>query len=153
GFTYAQIINSDADRRLPWSCYLARPGVIELIGKADCADLASSFLAASQSPMILDLGSISGRIMDKVQQASELDRKPPFKMPRTRIRGVVAVQDVIPEDGAAQFTIASPATRTLRLTVDDRDLPAAIELCEDLALHDWLLTALIELIARSRAGG
>jgi hypothetical protein len=38
------------------------------------------------------------------------------------------------------------------LTVVENDLPAALELCEDLALHDWLLTALLELIERSRIG-
>src|SRR5262249_16451004 len=40
--------------------------------------------------------------------------------------------------------------RTLRLTVPAKDLPAAVELCEDLALHDWLLTALLKLIEHSR---
>lgn len=151
GFTYTQIIVSKADRRLPWSHYLAQPGVIESIGKADRADIAGGFLAARPAPVSLDLGAISGRIVDKVQQASELDRNPPFKMPRTRMRCVVAVNEARPEGGLAQFAIDSATARTLRLTVGDSDLPAAIELCEDLALHDWLLTALLELIERSRA--
>jgi hypothetical protein len=38
------------------------------------------------------------------------------------------------------------------LTVGENDLLAAVELGEDLALHDWLLTALLELIERSRSG-
>jgi hypothetical protein len=36
------------------------------------------------------------------------------------------------------------------LTVEAQDLHAAVELCEDLALHDWLLTALLQLIEHSR---
>jgi hypothetical protein len=32
------------------------------------------------------------------------------------------------------------------LTVGAENLSAAVELCEDLALHDWLLTALLRLI-------
>lgn len=150
GSAYAQIIKSDTDRRLPWSYYLSRPGVIETVGKTDLADLAVGFLTARPAPVSLDLGAISGRVMDLVQRSSELDRKPPFRMARTRMRCVVTVNEAQPVDSRAQFTIDSPTARTLRLTVGENDLPAAIELCEDLALHDWLLTALLGLIEHGR---
>ncbi len=149
GSAYAQITKSETDRRLPWSHYLSRPGVVETLGKMDRVDLASGFLTARSTPVILDLGAISGRTMDTVQRSSELDRTPPFRMARTRMRCVVAVDETQPGDSQAQFTIESPTERTLRLTAREKDLPAAVELCEDLALHDWLLTALLELIERS----
>jgi hypothetical protein len=152
GSAYAQIIKSEVDRRLPWSHYLSRPGVIETVGRTDLIDLTGGFLTARQAPVSLDLGAISGRAMDMVQRSSELDRKPPFRMARTRMRCVVAVTRTQPADTRAQFTIDSATTRTLRLTVGENDLLAAVELCEDLALHDWLLTALLELIERSRSG-
>jgi hypothetical protein len=151
GSAYAHITKSEADRRLPWSHYLSRPGVIETLGKADHTDLAGGFLTARPAPVSLDLGAISGRVMDMVQRSSELDRTPPFKMARTRMRCVVTVGEAQPADSQAQFAIEGPTTRTLRLTSGANDLPAAIELCEDLALHDWLLTALLGLIERSRS--
>lgn len=151
GSTYVQVVKSDADRRLPWSHYLSKPGVVETLGKTDPADLAGGFLTAKQVPINLDLGAISGRVMDMVQRSSGLDRTPPFKMARTRLRWVVAVE-AQPAASQARFTIHSPTVRTLRLTVVEDDLLAAVELCEDLALHDWLLTALLKLIERSQIG-
>ena len=152
GATYALVVRSDADRRLPWSHYLSRPGIIETLGKTDGADLAAGFLTANQAPVSLDLGAISSRVMDMVQRSSDLDHEPPFKMVRIRLRWVVAVDAAQPAASRARFTIDSPTVRTLRLTVVEDDLSAAIELCEDLALHDWLLTALLEMIERSRIG-
>jgi hypothetical protein len=150
GSTYAQIIKGDADRRLPWSHYLSRPGVIETLGKTDFSDLVGGFLATSLPPVSLNLGAISGRKMDQVQRSSEFDRKPPFRMARTRMRCIVAFNEAEHEDSRAQFTIDNATSRTLRLTISAKDLPAAVELCEDLALHDWLLTALLQLIEHSR---
>jgi hypothetical protein len=152
GSTYALIVKSDADRRLPWSHYLSRPGIIETLGKTDSADLAGGFLTAKQAPISLDLGAISSRVMDMVQRSPDLDRAPPFRMTRTRLRWVVVVDSAQHAGSRARFTIDSPTVRTLRLTVVEDDLTAAVELCEDLALHDWLLTALLETIERSRVG-
>jgi hypothetical protein len=152
GSTYAQVMKSDADRRLPWSHYLSRPGVIETLGKTDPADISGGFLTAKQAPTSLDLGAISGRMVDMVQRSSELDRTPPFRMARTRLRWVVTVDAAEPATSRARFTIDSATVRTLRLTVVENDLLVAVELCEDLALHDWLLTALLELIERSQIG-
>ena len=152
GSAYTHVVRSKADRRLSWSHYLSRPGITETLGKMDRADLADGFLTAKPVPVSLDLGAISGRTMDMVQRSPELDRTPPFKTARTRLRWVVAVDDGQPVDRRAQFTIDSATARTLWLTVREEDLPAAVELCEDLALHDWLLTALLKLIERSRIG-
>lgn len=152
GSTYAQVVKSDADRRLPWSHYLSRPGAIETLGKTDRADLTGGFLTAKQAPVSLDLGAISGRVVDTVQRSAGLDHTLPFRMARTRLRWVVAVDAAQPAASRAKFTIDSATVRTLRLIVVENDLPAAIEFCEDLALHDWLLTALLEMIERSRIG-
>lgn len=152
GSAYTHVVRSEVDRRLPWFHYLARPGIIETLGKTDRADLAGGFLTVTSAPVSLDLGAISGRVMDIVQRSPELDRTPPFRIARTRLRWVAAVDDTQPADSRAQFTVDSATARTLRLTVRENDLSAAVELCEDLALHDWLLTALINLIERSRIG-
>ncbi|MGH3718277.1 MAG: SCO2521 family protein [Pseudonocardiaceae bacterium] len=152
GSAYAHITKSEADRRLPWSHHLSRPGVVEIPGKADRADLARGFLVTRQAEEILAMGAISGRMVDMVQARSpELDRKPPFKMARTRMRCVVVVHEAQPADAQIHFTIDSETTRTVQLTVGENDLSAAVDLCEDLALHDWLLTTLLKLIERSRS--
>lgn len=152
GSTYARVMKGDADRRLPWSHYLSRPGIIETLGKTDRADLAEGFLAVKQASVSLNLGAISDRVMDMVQRSSGLDGTPPFRMARIRLRWAILVDAAQPTPSQATFTIDSPTVRTLRLTVLEHDLHAAIELCEDLALHDWLLTALLQLIERSRIG-
>lgn len=152
GSAYTQVVKSGTDRRLPWSHYLSRPGIVETLGKMDPADLAGGFLTTRQAPVSLDLGAISGRMMDTVQRSSGLDYITPFKMARTRLRWVVAVDAALPTVSQATFTIDSATVRTLRLTVAENNLPAVVDLCEDLALHDWLLTALLELIERSRIG-
>jgi hypothetical protein len=150
GSAYAHIIKSEADRRLPWSHHLSRPGIVETLGKADHADLADGFLTAKPIREILDLGAISGWMMDRVQESSTLDRRQPFKMARTRMRWVVVVNGEQSADNRTHFTIDNEITRTVRLTVNEDDLLAAVELCENLALHDWLLTTLLALIERSR---
>jgi hypothetical protein len=150
GSTYAQVVKGDADRRLLWSHYLARPGVIETLRKTDFTDLAGGFLAAPPAPESLDLGALSGHVMDRVQHSQEFDRKPPFRMARTRMRCVITLREGEGQDGGVQFTVKDKTARTLRLTVGASELPAAAELCEDLALHDWLLTALLQLIEQSR---
>lgn len=152
GSAYTHIIKSEADRRLPWSHHLSRPGIVETLSKADRADLADGFLTAEPAAEILDLGAISGRMMDRVQWPSELDRRQPFRMARTRMRCVVMVNEAQSADNRTQFSIDNETTRTVRLTVGPNDRLAAVELCEDLALHDWLLTTLLELIKRSRSG-
>lgn len=152
GSAYAHIIKSEADRRLLWSHHLSRPGIVETLTRADRADLAGGFLTTKPAREILDLGAISGRMMDRVQGSSELDRKQPFRMARTRMRWVAVVSGEQSADNRTHFTIDNETTRTVRLTVNEDDLLAAVELCENLALHDWLLTTLLTLIERTRSG-
>jgi hypothetical protein len=140
-----QIERSAANRRLPWSHYISRPGRLEAIGKVDWADVADGFVHGV-SPDILNLGAITTRVMDKVQDSGHLDRKPPFRASRTRLRWAVIADEGHSAAGAAVFTVESDTLRTVRMLVGPEDAPAAIGLCEDLALHDWLLTTLTALV-------
>jgi stage V sporulation protein SpoVS len=158
GSAFVRIGRSQRGRRLPWSHYLSRPGVVEAIGRMGPRDVASGFAASSQQSETLNLGAIGSRAMNQVQHASRLDRRTPFRMARTHLRWIVvpttAAQPVGPP--AVWFGVDGESRRTLliRLDVDlDSDRAArVVELCEDLALHDWLLTALGELIERSQIG-
>lgn len=146
-----RIERGDSDRRLPWSHYLSRPGVVETIGRADLIDIASGFVADPASSTILDLGAVSERLVGTIQMNSLLDHTAPFRSRRTRMRWAAEVAD----DGTAfsgDFAIESDVLRTFRLTLAARDLPAVQGLCEDLAFHDWVLTTLLTLVERSRLG-
>ncbi|WP_204055832.1 SCO2521 family protein [Microbispora corallina] len=146
GSSYVRLTRAEADRRLPWSHYLARPGVVEVLGKAKARDLADGF-ADDPPPGCLDLGAISGRFLDLAQSSPLLDRRAPFKVPRTRLRWVA-------ESGepAIRFVLRSDRTRSVLVVHDGAFTPAVADLCEDLALHDWLLTTLLVLLERARIG-
>jgi hypothetical protein len=150
GSTFARVARSEAARRLPWSHYLSRPGVVEVIGKAEWGDLATGFTTPKPSNGTLDLGAVSDRLMDSVQ-ARGLDRKRPFPTMRTRLRWCV-VHDGDTERMQVHYSVENDTLRTASLTVAAGDATAVATLCEDLALHDWLLTTLLDLVERSRGG-
>jgi hypothetical protein len=149
--THTVLARGDTDRRLPWSHYLARPGVIETVGRAGWADLADGFLGPPQQET-LDLGALNERILDDIVVRPELDRRPPFRVQRTTLRWVAeATADTA--DGtsaAAHFSLAGGTLRTARLALPAGLLPVVVEFCADLALHDWLLTTVTGVIERSR---
>jgi hypothetical protein len=157
GSTYVRVVRSDVNRRLPWSYYLSRPGSVEAIGRADPDDLVRGFVIPEPPIGTLDLGAISGRVMDSVQVRAGPDRAPPFKMWRTRLRWAAVPAMTNPENpqGAeprVRFTIEEGNVRTLTVMANTDSPTHVVELCEDLALHDWLLTSLLLILERSRIG-
>ncbi|WP_412538262.1 SCO2521 family protein [Longispora sp. K20-0274] len=139
-------------RRLPWSHYLTRPGVLEHRGAWSTDDLRDGFLAPTHAPDVLDLGAIATGLMDDLQLSRRLDAVRPFNTPRTRLRWAV-----VPPvgDGARRVELAvqDGTLRTLLLSGTPAEIPTIVELCEDLALHDWLLSTLLSLIDRAHVGG
>jgi hypothetical protein len=134
-------------QRLPWSHYLGRPGTLEPIGKLNPTDLASGFLAGHRRATTLDVGAVSGREVDEIQASPLLDRKRPFRTSRTVLRWAI-----LPSSQAgntASFSIDSKTVRTLLVHSDDYEPEALPAFCEDLALHDWLLTTILTLIDSS----
>ncbi|WP_405106785.1 SCO2521 family protein [Micromonospora sp. NBC_01405] len=136
----------DGKRRQPWSHYLANPGVLETVGKLDAPDLIAGFLHGNNAD-VLNLEAITGRVIDGVQMSELLDRRPPLRAARTRLRWTTRVNQGPDREVSAVITVDSPTLRTVELVVDPQDVPAAVAgLCEDLALHDWLLTMLSSLM-------
>ena len=156
GSAFTEVHRSPVNFRLPWSHYLARPGRLELFGKADWDAFADGLLSNQPRADGLDVGTIANRAMDAVQQAPTLDRAAPFRMPRTRLRWVGQPGPADDSGRGATPTVHlavhDTTLRTLRVRIDGVPLPQLVELCEDLALHDWLLTALLELTRRSDLG-
>lgn len=155
GSAQVRLVRGSAGRRLPWSYYLARRGVIETIGKPNWGDLALGFTDESQEASgepVLDLGAISRRMLDSVQSATLLDRAPPLRAARTRLRWVALLGDGDPAREQMLFTIEGRQSRTIRLACAPAQAESVAAFCEDLALHDWLLSTLDEVIERARMG-
>jgi hypothetical protein len=149
GSAVTRIMSSVTDRRLPWPYYLARPGVVETLGKVDWKEVVDTFLSEAYPPECLDLGAMCAEVIHGVQSSTDLDQKAPLRTARTRFRWAV-----IDGDGGGRicFAIEERGLRTLRLPAGDLDLPAIADMCADLALHDWLLTCLQSLIEGSDIG-
>ncbi len=152
GSTYVRIQKSETNRRLPWSHYLSRPGGVETIGRADPDDLVQGFLVREPPLGTLDLGAMSGRVMDSAQVRAHPDRKPPFKMWRTRLRWAAVAAAAETAEPRVHFTIEEGDVRTVAVTAGAASFGYVVGLCEDLALHDWLLGAILQILDRSRIG-
>lgn len=152
GSSFTRVGRAAANRRLVWSHYLSRPGRVEVIGKVDGRDVITGFLGSGFQQQALNLGSISARLMDAVQGAERMDRRPPFRTQRTRLRWVVLPSADPSSEAHGTFRVEANGLRTLELTAAHDDIFAVVELCEDLALHDWLLTTLLSLMEFSLTG-
>jgi hypothetical protein len=133
--------------RRSWSHYLARPGMLEPIGKLIAADVAEGFLAGTRRPVTLDVGAISARSIDEIQASRLLDRKRPLRTSRTMLRW--AVLPAADGGNSASYSIDSKTVRTLLIHSNEHDSETVQGLCEDLALHDWLLTTILSLLDNS----
>ncbi|GAA1992534.1 SCO2521 family protein [Kitasatospora viridis] len=143
----ARVGERGAGLRLPWGHYLARPGTVEPTGPVTDADLVGGHLLTGPPAGRLDLGALAERLLTDLQGRPQLDRRAPFKSRRTRL-----LWSCEPGPPAARFTIEDGTLRTLRLSLEQADPEAVTAFCEDLALHDWLLTTLVQLVDRSGLG-
>ncbi len=148
GSVFASVERGTSDRRLPWSHYLARPGVIQSTARFDPTDVAKGFLTDPVPDGTVDLGSVSEQVIRQVQASPRLDHVTPFKALRTRLRWVAGAGG--PTYG--EFTTADGNLRTFTISADTAPIQSIVELCEDLALHDWLLTTVLRIVERSQIG-
>jgi hypothetical protein len=150
---YADVLASGSDQRQQWGHYLVHPGVVEPFGKLPERAVADGLLAGASQPGELDLGAVAERLLSRVLRDRALDQKAPFKSRRTRLR-FVALRTLDGEGPSIEsFTLAEEGLRIVELRLPEGVGPAAAAtLCEDLALHDWLLTTLVRMVERSRLG-
>jgi hypothetical protein len=148
-----EILGSGPDTRQPWGHYLAHPGVTEPFGKLPERAVADGLLTGTSRSGELDLGAIAERLLARVARDHRLDQRAPLKSRRTRLR-FVALRALDGEEPSIEsFTLAEEGLRTVELRLPEGAGPAAAAtLCEDLALHDWLLTTLVRMVERSRLG-
>ena len=88
------------------------------------------------------------RALDAVQRSERLDRNPPFRSRRTRLRWSAEPSDG--EQGII-FTLGADGLRTVRLRAAEPHPRAFADFCADLAMHDWLLSTLLDMVDRAVA--
>jgi len=157
GSAHTTVVAAGSDHRQPWSHYLSRPGVVERVGRVTPADLTSGFTSTTRRAESLDLAAIANRALDTAQDAEGLDGVQPLRTARTRLRWLAATVDEPLGTGDAPLSlrIDDDVHRTLVIRVPDGTarFPERIAgFCEDLALHDWLLTVLLRQVERSGLG-
>ncbi len=145
--TYATLTHDPTGRRHPWAHYLAQPGVLEVLGTETEDNLAAGFLNGQGNGKALDLGAVNVRVLAATQRSELLDQDPPFHSRRTRLRWS-AQWSQSPE---IVFGLDSEDQRSVRLRTSETDPRALADFCTDLALHDWLLSVLLELVERAVA--
>lgn len=146
---YAGVSEGPESRRLAWSHYLTRPASLETLGDLRASEVVKGFLAADQRPETLDLGGVCGGVMAEVQRSAALDRGRPLRTQRARFRW-----SAVRRAGAPSFrlTVGPGNLRTLELGLEEPEGEALRDLCLDVALHDWLLSVVIEEVEVANIG-
>jgi hypothetical protein len=140
------------DSRRPWGHYLVRPGIIEPFGKLPEQATAAGVLGGAARGE-LDLGMIAEGLLAQLLRHPLLDHKAPFKSRRTHLRWAARRAPAGEGPALERFTLAEDGLRTVELRLPEGTPPAAAAgLCEDLALHDWLLTTVVHMLDNSRLG-
>jgi hypothetical protein len=151
------------DQRQPWGHYLVRPGVVEPLGKLSHETVAQGVLGGGRHGE-LDVGLIADALLTRLLRHPLLDQRPPLRSRPTRLRWVALPAGPCDGPSIERFTLAEDELRTVRLRVPEGTPSAEIAgFCDDLALHDWLLTTVVRVLdgltlgsqeppARGRAG-
>ena len=148
GSAYTSVVRAGQGGRLPWSHYLARPGIVETLGRTRWDEIADAFTAEPDAAA-LDLGAIAAQVADRVQRASAGHGQTKLKSARTRLRWVA---DPEGDEPSVRFSVMNNDLRILHLRGTALSVDETAAFCEDVALHDWLLTTLIELVRKSAIG-
>ncbi|WP_336080927.1 SCO2521 family protein [Nocardia sp. SSK8] len=146
---HSTVLPAASDRRQKWVHYLGRPGVAEVLTRAPAglgAELTAGFLAVRDSATdTFDPGAVAARLATRVRRNPMLDQNPPLHTPTTRLRWAARVEAGTP--ATMTMTLHPGELRTADFVVGDlAELAAVQAFCDDLALHDWLLTVLTEVI-------
>ncbi|MEV0688660.1 SCO2521 family protein [Streptomyces sp. NPDC050388] len=149
---YFRVTAAGPDHRRPWGHYLVRPGVVEPFGKLPHEAVAQGLLSGGRHGE-LDVGLIAGGLLTRLLRHPLLDQRPPLRSRPTRLRWVALPADRDDGPSIERFTLAEDELRTLRLRVPEGTPSGEIAgLCDDLALHDWLLTTVVRILDGIRLG-
>ncbi|MFF5155845.1 SCO2521 family protein [Streptomyces sp. NPDC000348] len=149
---YFRVPAAGPDHRRPWGHYLVRPGTLEPFGRLPCEAVAQGLLNGGRHGE-LDVGLIADGLLTRLLRHPLLDQRPPLKSRPTRLRWVALPTGRDEEPSIERFTLAEDELRTVRLRVPAGTPAGEIAgLCDDLALHDWLLTTVVRILDGIRLG-
>ncbi len=134
---------------MAWSHYLTRPASLEAIGDVRPAEVVPGFLSAEPRADVLDLGGVCAAVMAEVQRSDVLDHGRPLRAARTRFRWTAVTQEGAP---TFRLTIGPGDPRSLEFGLPDPDGDLLHDLCLDVALHDWLVSCVIEVVEVANIG-
>ncbi|MFG2947487.1 SCO2521 family protein [Streptomyces adustus] len=144
------------DRRRPWGWYLVRPGVLVPVGRLPATAAAHGFLAYDQTPGgdELDVGSVAESLLDRISRSRLLvDYDVPLTSRTTGLRWAALPAAAGAGVSLERFTVTEGGVRLVELRVPDDVEPAAVaRLAEDFAVHDWLLTTVVDKLDGIRIG-
>lgn len=147
-----RLVPAEAANRQTWTHYLSRTGVVEVLSKIPDTSRAQravigGFLEGAREQQHLDLASITARLLSAVRMDPRLDPLPPLRAATTRLRWTATLAD---QEPLVAFRLLGPTERAVEIQVrGESELAQVARFCEEVALHDWLLTTLTELIEES----
>ncbi|MEU3275711.1 SCO2521 family protein [Streptomyces antibioticus] len=149
---YFSVPADGPDRRRPWGYYLVRPGTLVPVGRLAEKSVTEGFLTGHR-PGELDIGSIAESLLARISRTHRLlDYDTPLNTADTALRWTAAPA-ADGEPASLRFTKADDGLRIVELLLPRGTGPAvAAGLCEDLALHDWLLTTVNDKLDGLRIG-
>ena len=91
---------------------------------------------------------MSERLISSIQLHPDLDHLSPLRARRTRFRWAARI-DTDTDQGRGEFVVADDVVRTAKLTLPAIEFADVVSFCENLALHDWVLSTVERIIERS----
>ncbi|WP_067664916.1 SCO2521 family protein [Nocardia miyunensis] len=149
GSSQTTVVRAGGSDRQPWAHYLSRPGTVEAVsGSASSGSLVDGYLRPSAEDL-LDLTSICGRMSNLTRVDPRLDQRIPFRRAgTTRLRWAVEVGEPTKHALPFSFRLDDDTVRSVRIVLPREHIADAQRFCEDLATHDWLLTAIGRVAGR-----
>lgn len=147
----AALARATSGIRQGWSHYARKVGTVEVIGKANTEQLALGHRTGSAAGE-LDLGAIGEYLLDVVQMRPQLDHTTAIRARPTRVRWTARCAEDGQAEPVVRLRLEDEVSRTIELVVAADQLGLAQRFCEDVALHDWLLTMLGSTIDQAARG-
>ncbi|HET9255724.1 MAG TPA: SCO2521 family protein, partial [Pseudonocardiaceae bacterium] len=109
--------------------------------------LARGHRIGSTAGIVLDLGAISEHLLTRVQMRPQLNYKAIIRSRPTRMRWSATVSEK--NELTVKLHINDDVLRTVEVIAPVSQLSLVEQFCEDLALHDWLITVLDDVIEQT----
>lgn len=145
---HCAVVGAQSSRRQPWVHYMGQVGVLDVLTQVTPElgqEVAQGFVAVTDLANAgFDPGAIAARLATTLRRSPMLNQRPPMYSDSTRLRWSARVDSGV--EPSLTMTMRDRELRTAEIVVGDvAQLADVAVFCHDLAMHDWLLTVLIEV--------